>query len=166
MAVTYEPIATYTAPSSQTSVSFNSFAGYTDIVLVINIKATSAGATDINLNFNSDTSALYSRTIMAGNGSSALSGRSSSATTIQLNNWSSATTTNFNYNAIVNIMNYANTTTNKTTLSRSNNADNGTEAIVGLYRSTSAITSMQITSGASRAFDTGSTFTLYGIKAA
>lgn len=166
MASTYTPIATYTAPSSQTSVSFNTFSGYTDLVLVMSIKATAAGATDINLNFNSDTSALYSRTIMAGNGSTALSGRASSQTTIQLNNWSTATTGNFNYNAIVNIMNYANTSTYKTVLNRSNNADNGTEALVSLYRSTSAITTMQITSGAGRAFDTGSTFTLYGIKAA
>jgi hypothetical protein len=167
MPSTYDKIATNTLASSSTSVSFSSISGsYTDLVLVMNIKATAAGSTDINLNFNSDTTALYSRTILAGNGTSALSGRSSGATTIQINNWSAATATSTNYNAVVNVMNYSNTTTFKTVLNRSNNADNGTEALVSLYRSTNAITSMQITPGASRAFDTGSTFTLYGIKAA
>ena len=167
MPKTYEPIQTTTLTSAQTSVTLSAISGaYTDLVLIMNIKATSAGSTDINLNFNSDTTALYSRTILAGNGTSALSARSSGATTIQLNNWSAATTTNTNFNAIVNVMNYSNTTTFKTVLNRSNNADNATEALVSLYRSTNAITSMQITPGASRAFDTGSTFTLYGIKAA
>lgn len=167
MAKTYEPIATTTLGASSTSVSFTSISGsYTDLVLVMNIKSTSAGSTDINLNFNSDTTALYSRTILAGNGTSAFSARSSGATTIQLNNWSAATTTSTNFNAVVNVMNYSNTTTFKTILNRSNNADNATEALVSLYRSTNAITSMQLTPGASRAFDIGSTFTLYGIKAA
>jgi hypothetical protein len=102
---------------------------------------------------------------LAGNGTSALSSRSSGATTIQINNWSAATSTNTNYNAIVNVMNYANTTTFKTVLARTNNADNAAEASVNLYRSTNAITSMQITPGTSRAFDVGSTFSLYAIKA-
>ena len=167
MPSTYDKIEAKTLASATSSVAFTVIPGtYTDLVLVMNIKATAAGSTDINLNFNSDTTALYSRTILAGNGTNALSGRSSAATTIQLNNWSSATTTNNNFNAIVNVMNYSNTTTFKTVLNRSNNADNATEALASLYRSTNAISSMQITSGASRAFDTGSTFTLYGIKAA
>jgi hypothetical protein len=66
-------------------------------------------------------------------------------------------------------MNYSNATTYKTWLSRNNRASAsnapGTEALVGLWRSTSAITELVIglTGGN---FDTGSTFTLYGIKAA
>jgi hypothetical protein len=167
MPSTYTPIATTTLGSSSTSVSFSSISSaYTDLILVLNLKATSAGSTDINVNFNSDTSSLYSRTYLAGNGTSALSARSSNTTTIQINNWSAATSGNTNYNAILNIMNYSNTTTFKTVLVRTNNADNAAESSVNLYRSTSALSSIQITPGASRAFDTGSTFTLYGVKSA
>jgi hypothetical protein len=162
---TYTELRKTTVGTATSSVTLDltGISGYTDLVLVMNIKSTSAGATDINLNFNSDTTALYSRTILAGTGSSALSGRSSGATAIQINNWSSATSSNTDYNAVVNVMNYSNTTTFKTVLNRSNNANNATEALVSLYRSTNAITSIQLTSGAGRAFDVGSTFSLYGI---
>jgi hypothetical protein len=72
--------------------------------------------------------------------------------------------TNFNHNSIINIQNYSNSTTYKTVLARSNNAATGTDATVALWRSTSAITSIDyyLNSGS---WATGSTFTLYGIKA-
>jgi hypothetical protein len=74
---------------------------------------------------------------------------------------------------IYQIMNYSNTTTYKTSLTRQNTVDaadyNGTLTAVGLWRSTSAITSVaiQLTRGGSAYnFTSGSIFTLYGIKAA
>jgi hypothetical protein len=64
-------------------------------------------------------------------------------------------------------MNYANTTTYKTVLARSNVTDFRVAAIVGLWRSTSAINTIQLRSdNSSYNFTTGSTFTLYGISAA
>ena len=72
----------------------------------------------------------------------------------------------FSYSAIINIQNYSNTTTYKTILGRANNAVTGVTETVGLWRSTSAITSMTLLqSYGSDLFKTGSTFTLYGIKA-
>ena len=68
-------------------------------------------------------------------------------------------------NVIVQFMNYSNTTTNKTVLSRANNAATGTDAIVNLWRSTAAITSIYVYVPSGN-FATGSTFTLYGILAA
>ena len=65
----------------------------------------------------------------------------------------------------IQIMNYSNTTTYKTALSRSNNANTGTDAIVGLWRSTAAINSIVVLISGNQ-FATGSTFTLYGIKSA
>jgi hypothetical protein len=62
-------------------------------------------------------------------------------------------------------MNYANTTTYKTVLSRANNSAAGTEAIVGLWRSSAAITSMTVLSETGN-IAIGSTFSLYGILAA
>ena len=63
-------------------------------------------------------------------------------------------------------MNYANTTTNKTVLLRNNNTAFGTEAQVGLWRSTSAINTIKLYLDRAEYYVVGSTFTLYGIKAA
>jgi hypothetical protein len=63
-------------------------------------------------------------------------------------------------------MNYSNTTTYKTVLLRSNNASAITVATVGLWRSTSAINTIKIYADGAAVFSVGSTFTLYGIKAA
>jgi hypothetical protein len=62
-------------------------------------------------------------------------------------------------------MNYSNTTTNKTCISRAARTDVSTWAFVNLWRNTAAITSLRIT-GLGETYSTGSTFTLYGIKAA
>jgi len=75
--------------------------------------------------------------------------------------------------AVVQFMNYSNTTTNKTWLSRwasmggSDGANLG-GAIVGLWRNTNAITQIDFNrpAGESGSFDVGCTWTLYGIKAA
>jgi hypothetical protein len=61
-------------------------------------------------------------------------------------------------------MNYANTSTYKTVLTRSNKYDR-VGAIVGLWRSTAAINSITLTAY-SNTYAIGSTFTLYGIAAA
>jgi hypothetical protein len=69
-------------------------------------------------------------------------------------------------NYIVQVQNYSNSTTYKTFLSRANNAANAADGIVGLWRSTSAITSIQFFYSDSSNIITGSSATLYGIKAA
>ncbi len=71
-------------------------------------------------------------------------------------------------NTIMHIMNYSNTNTYKTALGRVNTPTNatiypGTTAGVGLWRNTAAITSLTCSNGEN--FTSGSTFTLYGIKA-
>jgi hypothetical protein len=68
---------------------------------------------------------------------------------------------------ISNIQNYSNTTTYKTAINRSNAASQGVEAMVTMWRSTSAINSIVIsTDNGGAILDTGSTFTLYGVKSA
>jgi len=67
----------------------------------------------------------------------------------------------------VDFMNYSNTTTYKTWLAREGNGTNGyVSALVGLWRNTNAITQIKVLNTGSGNFATGSTFTLYGIKAA
>ena len=63
-------------------------------------------------------------------------------------------------------MNYSNTTTYKTVLTRANIASADVEAVVGLWRSTSAVNQLDVKQGGAVTFSVGSTFTLYGIKAA
>jgi hypothetical protein len=165
MATTYEPIATTTLSSAQSSVTFSSISGsYTDLVLVMNYFSSTSEWPMIQ--FNSDTATNYSFTEMYGNGSSANSVRQSSVSGIWVGYgaYSPAGTTNPG-TIIINIQNYANTTTYKTTLSRSNST-NGVEATVGLWRSTSAINQIVIKHQTATTYASGSTFTLYGIKAA
>lgn len=167
---TYTAIATQTLGSAAASVTFSSIPGtYTDLVLVANgYNATGDGVAP-RLVFNSDTASNYSRTILSGDGSSATSSRNTNQSEIFIGNvvgWDTTSTQPAMF--IAQIMNYSNTTTNKTVLARLGAASGtypGTEALVGLYRSTSAITNVQVTSG-SGTFAIGSTFSLYGIKAA
>ena len=95
-----------------------------------------------------------------GNGSSATSFRVSSTSSIGLGE-----IYNYSCNLICQIQNYSNATTYKTNISRANSASDYTQAIVGLWRNTAAITSITILTS-SGTFNTGSTFTLYGIAAA
>ena len=162
---TYEPIATQTLGSAQATVTFSAISSaYTDLVLVITPAATS-GNPNINLQFNSDTASNYSVTSLSGNGTSATSTRASTQTSIKINQTGTLDGTLGNSTYTVNLFNYSNTTTNKTILTRSNRAGAGVDASVGLYRSNSAITAIDIKISSST-FLTGSTFTLYGIAAA
>jgi hypothetical protein len=62
-------------------------------------------------------------------------------------------------------MDYANTTTYKTVLSRGNEAAAEVNAEVGLWRSTVAITSLALDLETGIDFSIGSNFKLYGIQA-
>jgi hypothetical protein len=161
---TYVPIATQTLASAVASVSFTSIAGtYTDLVLVMQAK-NSVGTSNVRLQFNSDTATNYSSTFLDGDGTSAFSSRTTSTAFAYLDNYGQIQN-NFNSSIIVNIMNYSNATTYKTILARANNAATGVDAIVSLWRSTAAITSITLTQGGNN-YDIDSTFTLYGIKGA
>jgi hypothetical protein len=163
MASTYEPIATTTLGSAASSVTFSSISGsYTDLVLVFSGQF-SAASKQIALQFNSDTGTNYSATGLGGTGSATESFRDSSKGYMPLGYMPTA---NAQLVSIINIMNYSNTTTNKTSVSRSNDAGGYVSAGVGLWRSTAAITSVTALAYTGANFNSGSTFTLYGIKAA
>ena len=168
MAVTYESIATTTmANSSTTSVTFNSFSGYTDLVLVTSTK--SQGGYDFQnsyLTFNGDTGTNYSYTALQGDGSSASSNRQSNVNGIPVG-FDIGTTQSGKWSVnIISIMNYSNSSINKTVIARKNANPSLVSAIAGLWRSTAAITSLTLSRDDSNGYTTGSTFTLYGIKAA
>jgi|APGre2960657404_1045060.scaffolds.fasta_scaffold91555_2 hypothetical protein len=156
MAITYEPIAT-TSFTSVNNLTFTSIpATYTDLYIVFDAIGTTV--TNLSLQFNADTGSNYSQTYLLGDGSSASSGRNSNQTSAYLTAiYTDRTICN------ISIMNYANTTTYKTCLSRLSSAAFQTSATVNLWRSTAAITSVKI-------LDLGGAITgnatLYGIKSA
>lgn len=161
MPATYDKIATTTLGSTANGVTFSSISGtYTDLVLVFN----GAGNSDINvaLRFNSDTGSNYSNTAIGTQGVSGASGRNSNSTAMRIN-FQGYLRNSYTSLAIINIMNYSNTTTFKTVINRYNSTTAGLDANIGLYLSTSAITSVLIKVDDGNTFSIGSTFTLYGI---
>jgi hypothetical protein len=163
---TYTAIATQTLGSAATSVTFSSIPStYTDLILICSMIATAT--LDSRVTFNSDSGTNYSATRLMGDGTSATSNRSSNRAWIDLNYVGGVGTT-APTTSILQMNNYSNATTYKTTLLRANELSGtyqGTEAAVGLWRNTAAITRLDIVASAST-FATGSTFSLYGIAAA
>ena len=162
---TYERIATTTLSSASSTITFSSISGsYTDLILVTELDG--GGGYDVAIRFNSDTGSNYSRTYLSGTGSSAVSGRATSQSYINLSAYGWPNTSQRAV-TITHIFDYANTTTYKTVLSRSNRASNGVDANVGLWRSTSAITSLTIAPQfTANNYTIGCTATLYGIASA
>ena len=165
---TYTAIATTTLASAASSYTFSSISSaYTDLVLIAS-GITSVQDSIFSVRLNSDSGTNYSNTTILGyNGSgSGISGRSSNQTFALLST-SSSGSANQPGVIIANFLNYSNTTTYKTVLSR--NASIGsvktTDAIVNTWRSTAAINTILIYPNTGT-FSAGSTFTLYGIKAA
>lgn len=167
---TYTLINSTTLTTTTTSVTFSSIPGtYTDLVLVMNCWQPSSTG-ELQIQFNSDTGTNYSYTRVEGNHNGAESLRSSNNTKLFVG---ALSTSSYPTVSIVNILDYANTTTYKSSLIRQNcpfttaSFPTNAGAVVGLWRNTAAITSIvidQFNSGDAN-FASGSTFKLYGIEA-
>jgi len=164
MALTYEPISTQTLGSSVSSVTFSSIPStYTDLVIIVNRITNQLD--NLYAQFNGDTGTNYSYTNVWGNGSSTGSSRGSNTATAYLDYYA-ASEPGFPNPVIINIQNYANTTTYKTVLARGSNSARGVDASVVLWRNTSAINSIVFKNNGGGTFSSGSMFTIYGVKAA
>jgi hypothetical protein len=164
MAATYTPIASITLGATTGSiVAFTNIPQtYTDLVLIINSKSDTTNYP--YMRFNNDGSSIYDRVYISGTGSAAQSGKDNGATLMYLSANAGQTTTNFNYNNVISIPGYSNATTSKVILSRANNAENGVDLVVSGWRSTAAVTSLNLGINTGN-FAAGSTFNLYGIQA-
>jgi len=153
---TYVALDTKTIGTAVSSVTFTSIpSGYTDLVMVIN--GTTASDGSYRFQCNGDTATNYSSTLLYGNGTSAISLRGSNETS-----GAGGRSGTSNSTSIIQFMNYANTNTFKTVISRGNNPGAILTAQVSLWRNTSAITSILISSEGGN-LQVGSTFTIYGI---
>ena len=162
MPATYEKIATTTLGSAAATIDFTAIgSGYTDLRLVL-VAIDSAGG-GVRMTYNSDTSSLYSNTQLYGAFSNAYSGRSTGIAYCDLSVLGLHTTPKL---IEVDIFSYAGSTFKTNLVSFSGNTNgastDGIAKVVNLYRSTNAITSIQLKLD-SGSFDTGTTATLYGI---
>lgn len=156
---TYTPIATVSAGGT-TTVTFSSIpSSYTDLVLIIGGAYDSQGYAYFSFNNDSGSNYSYNR-MLAYSGGLLADAQTSTAGDDAFSLGTSSGT------IIANIQNYSNTTAYKTMLVREGYAGVATGLYTYLWRSTSAITSMQITPQSSATWSTGTTLTLYGIAAA
>ena len=166
MPATSEPFASATLGGSGI-VTFSSIPStYTDLVLSCSVKAVTSGTDNYPMiRFNGDTASNYSATTLL-TLNTPVSRRYASVTGLYVGNTgSNLTATNFmQINCMV--MSYANTNVNKTVLGAFGDLGSEMGRTVALWRSTAAITSLSILPLTGSNFATGSTFSLYGIKAA
>jgi hypothetical protein len=160
---TYIPIATQTLGSAASSITFSSIPNtYTDLRLVLT--GTTASSTSITFQFNGDTGYNYGNIWSDGYetsfDSNALSNGSYLAAASTIN-----TSTTVPVMVSMDVFSYADST-NKTALLFAANDQNGSgevDNIVGLWSSTSAITSIKIFTGGGANLSTGTIATLWGI---
>jgi hypothetical protein len=167
MPVTYEPISTSTLSSGASSITFSSIPStYTDLKVVL-VELSSNTATQ-RVRFNSDTGSNYSTVMLAGNAAgTTASGSNYSSSSGIITDWYAGGSSTSPAIKTLDIFSYTGGTF-KTILINNNNDHSGSgtsEASVGMWRSTSAITSITLTRDGGT-YNTGTTATLYGIKAA
>lgn len=164
---TYEAIATTTLTSSQASVTFG--AGgvggaipgtYTDLIMVVH--GTSSTDTGLPFQLNDDTGSNYTNQNVYGNGSTSSYERINSAT--QLNSMGRINTTTGT--SIIHFIDYSNTTTYKHMMSFGGVANTIIIVGTGVWKNTAAITKIKMMVEGAATYSSGTTFTLYGIKAA
>ena len=163
----YESIATST-PSGVSTITFSSIpATYSSLQIRFNVISATA-ADVIYMQFNGDTAANYRYHNLYGFNSTVVASAPANAqSNMRIFGVGYGTVTTYPNVGIIDIIDYASTTKNKTVKTMSG-ADNNTAANSeidlesGLWMSTTAVSSLTIGSGVN--FNTGSTFALYGIK--
>lgn len=172
----FESIASVTASSSVSSLTFSSIPStYTSLEIRGISRDTINSVVDagINIRFNGDTAANYTRHILYGDGTNAAALGNTGFDAIYLSSGSMNGTTGSDIfgASIISIHDYASTTRNKTVRAFNGSDANAANANYrislnsGLWLSTAAITSITLLAGQT-AFASGTTFALYGIKGA
>jgi hypothetical protein len=167
----YDAIGTANGTGSSNTITFTSIPStYKHLQLRGIVKSTTAGSSFSStlLNFNSDSSSSYTRHIVWGDGAStyAYGLANTTAWAIGGNDLPSAGYTNIFGAHVVDILDYANTSKNKTVRALTGCDVNGAGEILlssTVYLKTNAITSIQLVS-ASGNFNQYTQYSLYGIK--
>lgn len=158
-------IATTTLSTATSNITFSSIPStYTDLRIVLN--AAGSAAETVYLQFNGNTSAVYSQTYIYGNGGTAQALNQTGVAYLFVGYMAdSVYGANMRGLTTINVFSYAGSS-HKTTLSEGNNNTNGQGIVsrhVGLWRNTGAITSIKLYPSTGN-FTAGTTATLYGIN--
>ena len=164
----YELISTAYGTGSSNTITFSSIPStYKHLQLRATIRGTDTTTNlQFKVQFNGSTTSLYSWHDLIGDGSGVSSTSGTSQTFIRLDNLAGASSVTGNHSALIlDVLDYTNTTTNKTTRALSGNANslNYVRLTSGNWRSTAAVTSLSIAANAA-AISTTSRFSLYGIR--
>ncbi len=173
MPATYTLITSSTLTTSAASVTFSNIPGtYTDLVLRLSARSNPASDyTTFKLVYNSDTSALYSETRLYAEATNSIyastqGGRNNNTARYTKGSAGTSTSDTFS-NFELYIPSYT-TSRNKSMsqfgVAENNTTDAGVSVYATLYRSTSAITAIEIGNFSTDTFNSGSSFWLYGIK--
>jgi hypothetical protein len=172
---TYNAIGTVTLTSAQSRVSFVNIPQiYTDLVLVVSLKAGSGQYPILLMQLDGDESASYSRTYSLGDGTTISNGRSTSINQMYPGPGTiGGITDGTNQFSIgtIQIMNYSSNSVYKTVISTDaspyNSATLNSEVggFINAWSKTSAVNSIYIGTNNGANYDVGSTFSLYGIGA-
>ena len=161
---TYTPLANITLGSASSTVTFSSISGnYRDLIVVFSGSTTSNGA-GASYRLNGDTGNNYG-SVRALGISSPISSAYSGGGNLPFLSSNEGLGTAIS-NVILQIMDYSATDKHKTVLNRNNNNNSlgtHTEMSAGRWFSTSAVTSITISSNIN--FAIGSSFALYGVIA-
>ena len=165
----YESIATVLVGSGgQSSISFSSIPSTYKHLQIRGISRSNAFIIGVLLGLNSDRATNYSMHYLAGDGSAASSGgTTTTAPNLIGYSASSAYTSNVFSTVIVDILDYANTNKFKTMRSLSGVDNNGLGYLALFsenWRNTDAVTTITLTLQGSAEFTQYSRFSLYGIK--
>ena len=168
---TYDLIASQILASNTVSTTFSSItSSYTDLRLVI-ASAGLGGSDGASVRVNGDTSSIYSDTYIVGIPGGVHYSTDQNNTYFNVTPYGGITTASTPFYIQVDFFNYSGSTY-KTIISEAAADMNGTTysntaRLVGLWRNTSAINSITVTTASGGNYHkTGSVFFLYGIKAA
>ena len=168
----FESIATAVGTGSSGTITFSSIPSDYKHLQIRSTSARITGAGFASLEFNNDSSAIYATHRLIGDGTSVTAqGQTSRTNTFYSILAGPSSISNTMGVAIVDIIDYASTTKNKTVRSFTGYDTNGNVSeeqslylTSALWPSTSAITSIKIIASGGVSFTTNSVFSLYGIK--
>ena len=163
----FESIATVNPTAGSTTVTFSSIPStYKSLQIRFNYLGTTGAGATLNVNFNSDVAANYSRHRLYGDGTSAAASGNANNSAPWISDIVNGAGTTQPCVGIVDLIDYASTANYKTFRSFSGVDKNSVGSVSltsGNWRSTSAINRIDITISTDT-FAANSTIALYGIK--
>lgn len=165
----YDSIATVDlSGGAASSITFSSIPSTYKHLQIRGISRNTAAADDMILRFNSDSGSNYAWHVIRGNGSAATATNGAPTTAIEqgIMIYSGQLANAFSVN-IIDVVDYADTSKFKTLKVLNGSELNGSGAVTigsGVWRSTSAVSTVVLTMGGGGNFAQYSHFGLYGIK--